>query len=137
MRAKNEGRERSKGRSQRQCTDGELSVAGCAFVCVCVCVCSAHTLHICGCYMNSECMSALAFLCAPMRVCVSVPSVLRRGTVCAQSCSTQMALANRHCKAGSVGTAMRCTVGTSSHHAFPYVLRESTCCHPPEHRLTV
>lgn len=102
-------------------------------VCLCVCVCSVHTLHICGCYMNSECTSALAFLCAPMHLCVSVPSVLRRGTVCAQSCSAQMALANRHCKAGGVGIAMRCTVGTTSHHAFPYVPSESTCCQPPEH----
>jgi len=82
--------------------------------------------------MNVEFMSALAFLCASMHACVSVPSELRRGAVCAQSCSAQMALANRHCKAGRVGSATQCTVGTASHHVSPMYRGENTCCQPPE-----
>lgn len=115
MRAKNKGRERSAGRSQRQLADGKLSAAGCERGWA---QCSYHTylwmLHECGVYV-CPCFLVCSHAC----VCASVPSELRRGTVCAQS-STQMALANRHCKAGGVGTATWCTVGAASHHAFPY-----------------
>lgn len=90
-------------------------------VCVPLCVRSVHSMYICAHCMYVECMSALAFLCVSVHVCVPAPSELRRGTVCAQSCSSQMALANRHCKAGRVGTSTQYTVGTASHHALPYV----------------
>ncbi len=127
--SKNKGRERSRGRSRRQRTDGELSAAGCACVCVCLSVClrrSNHaylcTRHVCGAHV-CPCFLVCthAFVCVCVCVCVSAPSELRRGTVCAQSCSSQMALANRHCKDGRVGTTTQCTVGTASHHALPYV----------------
>lgn len=48
------------------------AVPVCVRVCTFICVCAVHTMHICGCYINVECMSALAFLCASMHVCVSV-----------------------------------------------------------------
>lgn len=100
-RAENEAEGEVRGSAQMvSCQRPAVPVCVCTFICVC----AVHTMHICGFYINVECMSALAFLCASMHVCVSVPSELRRGTVCAQSCSSQMALANRHCKAGGAGT---------------------------------
>lgn len=71
------------------------------------------------------------------RACVRVPMpsepVEKRRAACAQSCSTQMALASRHRKAGGVGTARP---AHSWHRQPPCVPPvhggESTCCQPPE-----
>ncbi len=98
-------------------------------VCVCVPFCVFAAFKPCifvhAACMWSACLPLLSCvhpcICVCVCVCVSAPSELRRGTVCAQSCSSQMALANRHCKDGRVGTTTQCTVGTASHHALPYV----------------
>lgn len=57
----------------------------------------------------------------------------RRSTACAQSCSTQMALARRHRKAGGVGTAHPEHSWHCEPPCFPPMHRgESTCWQPPE-----
>lgn len=104
----------------------------CVYVRKSVYVCVQGSYHAYACMLHACMWSVSLPLLSYVHpcVCLCVPCELRRGTVCAQSCSSQMALANRHCKAGRVGTTTRCTVGTASHHALPYV--PGTCCQLPK-----
>lgn len=94
------------------CQRPAVHMCVCLYVFVCV-QCSYYvylcTLHVCGVHVCP------CFL-VRIHACVSVPSELRRGTACAQSCSSQMALANRHCK------------GWQSWHSY---LVHSWHCQPP------
>lgn len=91
-------------------------------VCTCLYVCMQYSYHaylcmlyVCGVYVN-PCFLVCNHACVYVCLCP-----LSGEEVCAHSCSSQMALANRHCEAGRVGTATQCTVGTASYHALPYV----------------
>lgn len=105
-------REKSEAAHRWWAVSGRLCICVCVPKCVCV-PCSYHaylcTVHVCGVHV-CPCLLVL------IHACVSVPSVLRRGTACAHSCSSQMALANRHCK------------GWQSWHSYPV---HSWHCQPP------
>lgn len=132
--------QRTKQREKSEAAHRWWAVSGrlCLCVCVCtfICVCAVHTMHICGFYINVECMSALAFLCASMHVCVSV-------RVCA------LWAEERYCMCAELffpdGTGKQTLQGWRSWHAhlvhswhcpppcFPLCTGgESTCCQPPK-----
>lgn len=117
---------------------GSAQMVSCQRPAVRTCVRGAYTVHVCGYYMSLECVSALAFLCTSMHVCVC-RCPLCRGEVL----YVRRAVQPRWCWQTDTARLAELARVPGAQLALPATMLSpmywggGTCCHPPKQSLTI